>query len=198
MSRRFINSLLFVVLAGLVVTIFVVRRQYTTKNTEWLPGMMAYVAYDSQSENPNYPDGKNLQPPVAGTIIRGFEPLPYRATPEDALRAGQELLSPLNPKDSITDLARGGVVFGNVCGPCHGAGGAGNGVIPQFGFPPPPSLFAENAMKMKAGQIFHIITYGQRNMPSLTSQIVRTDRWRVVEYVRSLQELSKKPNLAGK
>jgi mono/diheme cytochrome c family protein len=53
-------------------------------------------------------------------------------------------------------------------------------------------------MKMKAGQIFHIITYGQRNMSSLASQVVRADRWRVVEYVQSLQELSKKPNLAGK
>jgi mono/diheme cytochrome c family protein len=198
MSRRFINAVLLIVLVGLVMTIFIVRRQYPTKNVEVLPGMVTYVAYNSQSENPNYLDGKTLQPPVAGTVVRGFEPLHYKANPEDALRAGRELRSTLNPSDSVADLSRGAFVFGNICKPCHGAGGAGNGIIPQLGFPPPPSLFAENAMKMKAGQIFHIITYGQRNMPSFASQVMRADRWRVGEYIRSLQELSKKSNLAGK
>lgn len=198
MSSKFINAVLLIALVGLVMTIFLVRRQYTTKNIELLPGMVTYVAYNSQSENPNYVDGKTLQPPVAGTVVRGFEPFPYKAAPEDALRAGQALRSPLNPKDSIEDLSRGAFVFANICKPCHGPGGTGNGIIPQLGFPPPPSLFAENAMRMKAGQIFHIITYGQRNMPSFASQVVRADRWRVVEYVRSLQEQSKKPNLAGK
>jgi mono/diheme cytochrome c family protein len=181
-----------------VGTIFIVRRQYPTKNVELLPGMVTHVAYAAQSENPNYLDGKTLQPPVAGTVVRGFGPLPYKATPEDALRAGKELHSILNPKDSVADLKRGAFVFGNICAPCHGAGGTGNGIIPQLGFPPPPSLFAENAMKMKEGQIFHIITYGQRNMPSFASQVVRADRWRVVAYVRSLQQFSQKPNLAGK
>jgi mono/diheme cytochrome c family protein len=198
MSLKFINAILLIILVGLVTTIFLVRRHFTTQNVELLPGMVKYVAYNSQSENPNYHDGKTLQPPVMGAVVRGFDPLPYKATPEDALRAGKELHSPLNPKDSAADLSRGAFVFGNICKPCHGPGGAGNGIIPQLGFPPPPSLLAENAMKMKAGQILHIITYGQRNMPSFASQVVRADRWRVVEYVRSLQELSKKPSLAGK
>jgi len=41
---------------------------------------------------------------------------------------------------------------------------------------------------MKGGQIYHIITYGQRNMPSFASQVVRADRWRVAAYIRSLQQ----------
>lgn len=55
------------------------------------------------------------------------------------------------------------------------------------GFPPPPSLFAENAVKMKDGQMFHVLSFGQANMASYASQISREDRWKVILYVRSLQ-----------
>ncbi len=188
MSIKSTNIVLFVVLVGLLATIYLVRRDYPTRNAEWLPGMVTYVAYNAQSANPNFTDGKTLQRPVEGTVVRGFEPLPYKATPEDAIRAGNELTSPLNSKDSTADLERGAVVYANICKPCHGAGGAGDGVIPQHGYPPPPSLLAENARKIKDGQIFHIITYGQRNMPSFATQVVRQDRWKVVKYIRSLQE----------
>jgi mono/diheme cytochrome c family protein len=198
MSLKTVNLILIVVLIVLVGTIFLVRRDYTTRNIQVLPGMVTYVAYNAQSANPNFPDGKTLQRPVPGAVVSGFEPMDYSATPEDAVRAGLELKSPLNPKDSVADLERGAMVFANICKPCHGASGAGDGIIPQRGFPPPPSLFAENAMKLKDGQIYHIITYGQRNMPSFAAQVVRSDRWRVVKYIRSLQEQSKKSKVASK
>lgn len=35
--------------------------------------------------------------------------------------------------------------------------------------------------------MFHVLTYGQANMPSYASQVDREDRWRVIEYVRQLQ-----------
>lgn len=198
MSRIVVNSALLVVLIVLVGTIFDVRRNYSTRNIDFLPGMVAHIAYTAQSANPNYADGKTLQPPVAGSLVRGFAPLIYKATPEDAIRAGEELHSPLNPQDSTADLERGAFVFANICRPCHGAGGTGNGVIPQRGFPPPASLLAESATKLKDGQIFHITTYGQRNMPSFASQVVRLDRWRVIMYVRTLQAQSPQSNLANK
>lgn len=198
MSLKTVNLILIVVLIVLVGTIFLVRRDYTTRNIQVLPGMVTYVAYNAQSANPNFPDGKTLQRPVPGAVVSGFEPMGYSATPEDAVRAGLEVKSPLNPKDSVADLERGAMVFANICKPCHGASGAGDGIIPQRGFPPPPSLFAENAMKLKDGQIYHIITYGQRNMPSFAAQVVRSDRWRVVKYIRSLQEQSKKSKVASK
>lgn len=198
MSIRLINSILIVVLAILVGTIFLVRRDYPTRNVELLPGMVSHVSYNAQSTNSNFADGKTLQRPVAGTIVRGFSPLPYNVTPEDAIRAGEELRSPLAAKDSTADLQRGATVFANVCSPCHGAGGKGDGVIPRHGFPPPPSLFAENAMKMKDGQVFHIITYGQKNMPSFATQVVRQDRWRVVKYIRTLQQQPIQKSIAAK
>jgi mono/diheme cytochrome c family protein len=191
MSVKLINAILLVVLAVLVGTIFLVRRNYPTRNVEILPGMVSYVAYNAQSSNPNFGDGKTLQRPVEGTVVRGFAPLPYKATPEDAIRAGQELGNPLNSKDSTSDLERGAFVYTNICKPCHGAGGAGDGLIPQKGFPPPPSLLAENARKLPDEQMFHLITYGQRNMPALETQVTRKDRWRAVKYIRLLQQQQK-------
>lgn len=194
MTTKGTNIVLLLILIIMMGTIFLVRRDYSTRNVELLPGMVSYVAYRPQSPNLNFPD----RTPVEGTVVRGFEPLPYTATPEDALRAGLELSNPLDPKDSTADLARGAFIFGNACQPCHGATGAGDGAIPQRGYPPPPSLFAENAMKLKDGQIFHIITFGQRNMPALAAQVVREDRWRVVKYIRSLQDKSKQANVASR
>jgi mono/diheme cytochrome c family protein len=39
---------------------------------------------------------------------------------------------------------------------------------------------------MKDGQLFHIITFGQGNMPSYAAQVDRDDRWKVVRFVRGL------------
>jgi mono/diheme cytochrome c family protein len=59
--------------------------------------------------------------------------------------------------------------------------------VTQRGFPPPPSLLAEHALQMKEGQMFHVLTFGQNNMPSYASQISREDRWNAIAYVRMLQ-----------
>jgi mono/diheme cytochrome c family protein len=198
MSVKVLNMVLLIFLAFMIVVIFFVRRDYTTRNLELLPGMVSYVAYRPQAPMPDHPREKSFPPIVEATVARGFEPLPYKPTPEDALRAGQELRSPLNPADSTADLARGAYVFTNICTPCHGTNGAGDGVMAQRGFPPPPSLVAENAMKMKDGQIFHLITYGQRNMPGFASQVMREDRWRVVKFIRSLQEKFKQASVAAR
>ncbi len=195
MSIKILNGFLLLLLAIIVGSIVVVQRNYTDRNFEWLPGMFRYVAYTPQSPNSNFIDGTTAQPPVAGTVVRTFEPILYKATPEDAIRAGKELANPL--KDDDANRGRGAKVFATVCSPCHGAGGNGDGLIPQHGFPPPPSLFAEHAMKMRDGQMFHIMTFGQKNMPSFASQVLRDDRWRVVTYIRSLQEKKKPTATAG-
>jgi mono/diheme cytochrome c family protein len=40
---------------------------------------------------------------------------------------------------------------------------------------------------MKDGQLFHVLTYGQNNMPSYASQLSRDDRWNAILYVRTMQ-----------
>lgn len=186
MRAAVVNSVLVVLLAVLLVLHWMLTPDPARRNIEVLPNMAASVAYDSFSPNPNFADHKTLREPVGGTVVRGYMPLHYAATPADALRAGRELVSPIHNNDSRA-LARGAVVYGNYCEPCHGPAGKGDGIVAQRGFPAPPSLLAPHARKLPDGQIFHILTFGQNTMPSYASQIERADRWAAIAWVRSLQ-----------
>lgn len=149
-----------------------------------LPGMVASVPYDAYDPNPALPSGKTLQSPPEGTVPLGFAPFPYGPGPEEAARAGRELVNPLAPTEA--DLLRGKQVFETVCSVCHGPKGEGDG--PIIGrFPNPPSLLAQRAKELPDGRVFHVITRGQGIMPSHALQVVPRDRWRVVLHLRALQ-----------
>ncbi|MBM4166242.1 MAG: cytochrome c [Ignavibacteria bacterium] len=186
MSHKKGNIILFCLLLLVVASAWFFRREYILRNKEFLPGMLYSVPFESQSANPNFRDKKTLQLPAEHTIARGFLPVHFQATPEDAIRAGEELINPFSETEK--GLTRGAFVFSTFCTPCHGNSATGDGSVTKKGFPPPPSLFADKALKMKDGQMFHILTYGQANMPSLASQISFDDRWKVILHVRSLQK----------
>ena len=185
MRRAALNTSLFAATLLLLGLNWALQPDAGGRNFEFLPDMAASVPYDTYAANPNFADGMTLRPPVEGTIIRGQMPLHYRASKEDAERAGRELTTPA-VADART-LARGAFVYATYCETCHGPAGLGDGFVAKRGFPAPPSLLAPRATNMADGQIFHIVTYGQANMPSYASQISRDDRWRTVEYVRKLQ-----------
>ena len=52
---------------------------------------------------------------------------------------------------------------------------------------PPPSLHALRATQMPDGELFHVLTYGQGNMPAYAAQMTRDERWMVLLHVRDLQ-----------
>lgn len=185
--RNALNVFLLIVLVAVLAVNWVIRHDPAQRNFELMAAMVNSVAAEAQAENTAIEGGNTSLQPVAGTIARGYIPLHYGATPEEAKRAGEALASQLAADDSKA-LDRGAVVYGNFCAVCHGPAGMGDGTVTTRGFPPPPSLFAENAMNMKDGQIFHLITYGQKNMPSYTAQVSRDDRWNVILYIRSLQK----------
>jgi mono/diheme cytochrome c family protein len=123
------------------------------------------------------------QPPL-GTIKRG-ELFPY-TVPNDSngLLVGSNAvvnpLDPLTPADSI-ETAR---LFNINCAICHGVKGEANGPIaPKVGGV--KSIIAA-APGYSDGRIFHIMTYGQGNMGSYASQLDRKQRWRIVQYIRTL------------
>lgn len=186
MGRVVLNGFLLLAVLGSVGATWIFSSDPAKPNFEFLPQMAHSPRYNAFAPNPNFANGTTLQRPEPGTIARGFMPLHYAATPQDALRAGEELSIPLDP-GNVRARERGAFVFSNFCALCHGAGGAGNGPVPQRGYPPPPSLLAEHALKMKDGQLFHVLTYGQNNMPPYASQLSREDRWNVILYVRTVQ-----------
>jgi mono/diheme cytochrome c family protein len=223
------------VLAVLLVIVVIATSQsgvdYSKPNIEILPDMKYTPAWTAFESNPNFPDGRTMQAPVAGTIARDQMPLYFAATKEDAVRAGEELENPVgmdaietiitaeqesaveepsketepSPQEqAVQDQAaqhealvrdrfaasveRGGEVYRVFCISCHGPKGAGDGPVPQRGFPPPPSMLTGKSPQMKDGQLFHILTYGQGSMSSFAAQLARKQRWDVINYVRDLQK----------
>ena len=187
MNRQLINVLLLFVLLVAVGIVLASRRDPAMPNYEFLPEMAHAPRYNAFSPNPNLANGMTLQPAVPGAIPRGFLPLHYQATPADSLRAGAELKNPFSYDDGRA-LDRGMFVYVNFCQTCHGPLGLGDGPVTQRGFPAPLSLIASHAVEMKDGQMFHIVTYGQKNMASYATQVSRDDRWKVILYVRALQK----------
>jgi len=183
-----LNLFLLMLLGGVLGLCWSTGRDVTRPNYESIiEGQMRHSpAYDSFAPNPNFPDGLTLRVAPAGTIARGHMPLPYQAMPEDAVRAGLELRNPFSEKDEPRQK-RGAAVFSNYCQVCHGPMGWGDGPITQGGFPPPPSLIADRAVRMPEGQMFHVLTYGQGRMPAVAAQLSRNDRWCAILHVRQMQ-----------
>ena len=181
------NWALLIVVIGVLALNWGLESDPTQRNFEVLPGMVTAVSYESFTANPVLTGGMTLQTPPPGTIPRQHLPLHYEATPEDALRAGLELENPFAGDDAGA-VARGEFVFNTYCVTCHGASGVGDGPVASRGFPTPASLLAPNARTIADGRIFHVVTYGQGNMPGHASQIEPEDRWKVALWVRHLQQ----------
>jgi mono/diheme cytochrome c family protein len=189
MSNGALNCVLFLVFLGTLGLLWMAERDPAERNFDFLPNMVRSVASDTYSPSAQFADGKTLQLPQPGTIPRGLMPLHYRTVPEDAVRAGTELRNPFTAADAHA-RARGEFIFANYCKICHGPEGKGDGLLAQRGIPPPAALVAPKTVQLKDGQLFHILTYGQGNMPSHATQLAREDRWKVILHIRSLQRRS--------
>jgi mono/diheme cytochrome c family protein len=149
--------------------------------------MMTSVPYDAYDAHPSTPNGQTLMLPPEGTVPVGYEPDVYGPEEPEAIRAGEELINPIEPSPEALD--RGQRVFETICFVCHGPEGEGNG--PIIGrFPNPASLLSEHARSYPDGRIFHVITHGQGLMPSHAVQVLPADRWKVILHVRRLQAAS--------
>ena len=180
-----INFVLAALIALTALVNYFLQPDYSRPSWDFLPDMQYSPAYEAYSRNPSFADGRTLQEPVAGTLARGETPFHYQATPEDAARAGQELVNPINADDKAS-LDRGTHVYRVFCAVCHGATGAGDGPVAIRGVPALP-LSAGNSVEMKDGHLFHILTYGRGAMSSYAGQLTPHDRWCVIRYVRTLQ-----------
>lgn len=185
-NRGGLNLFLLVILVGILWLASGSGQRHDLRAYEFLPEMIFPVAAESFAATPELPGGTVEQNPVEGTIPRGRLPLHLEAGGSGAAEAGRELTNPLAAAAGA-DLERGEEVFRIYCQLCHGPGGEGNGPVARRGFPAPPSLLGANALGLADGQLFHIATVGQGNMPGHAAQIDPLDRWRAVLWVRRLQ-----------
>lgn len=84
-------------------------------------------------------------------------------------------------------LLRGQERFNIYCAPCHGRTGDGRGMIPQRGFPQPPSYHIQRLREAPVGHFFDVITHGYGIMFSYASRVDPRDRWAIAAYIRALQ-----------
>ena len=98
-----------------------------------------------------------------------------------------------NPiKGNEASLVNGKKIYTQYCVTCHGEKGKGDGIAAP-GLPRPPadhtSAFVQ---KQTDGALYWIITIGNNPMPSYKKTLASIDRWRVINYIRTLGKTSKK------
>ena len=159
---------------------------------EFMPNMYRSPSLETYGENTI--NGMNAQLPVEGTVARGhLSAFNYDETLEGYLLAGKEAVNPIENNEKTR--AEGKALYGMFCEHCHGETGAGDGTIKHAIYSAVPHYNDEKLLrragvpmnKLKAGHIFHAITYGLNAMGPHASQVTEEERWLIVNYVQ--QEL---------
>ena len=162
------------------------------------PQIEAYVDYGEIRDtlHPNLMHTMSARQPVEGTVpltdnVMNDMPYTIPNTNEGYEKAGEVLKSPFPQTKKI--VQEGEVIYNRFCIHCHGPKGDGDGpVVTNGGFPPPPS-YSKQLKDLPEGKMFHVITYGRNNMGSHASQLSKTDRWKVIAYVKTLQHPGSAP-----
>lgn len=140
---------------------------------------------DTYEASALFTNGSSARPFVEGSV-------PYMAegSPNDPALTGlgddgqPVAASPVEITQEL--VARGRERYGIYCAPCHGVGGASDSnLVKLYKFPKPPLLVGGN--ELTDGQIFDIITNGQKTMFSYAYRVKAPDRWAIVAYIRAMQ-----------
>ena len=135
-------------------------------------------------QNHFFSDGGASRPLPVDTIPREA---PREETPFYTGSSGGQLLQRLPVGLTRGLLERGRQRFDIFCAVCHGAGGYGDGMIVQRGFPPPPSFHIERLRSAPDGHFFEVITRGYGLMYPYGYRVAPADRWAITAYIRTLQ-----------
>ncbi|MCB9229477.1 MAG: c-type cytochrome [Deltaproteobacteria bacterium] len=130
----------------------------------------------------------NFLEPPEGSVARGSLFYPPDDKPED----WEKLRNPYAAGDAHEDMlaTEGAELYHNNCSPCHGKDADGQGSL-QDKFPPAPAINLATYLERSDGFFFHKITVGGPVMPPRDDQTTVDDRWKIIGYLRQLQNLSK-------
>lgn len=139
-----------------------------------------------------FSDGAASRTPPDHTLARGQL---HDDEHFDTGKVGAEYAALFPTPVTRAQLERGRERFDIFCSVCHGISGAGDGIVVQRGFPPPPSLHIDRLRAAPPGYLFEVITQGRGLMYSYASRVSVADRWAIIAYIRALQ-LSRHASLA--
>ena len=153
----------------------------------------------NNSENRKDIIKSNQRIPAAHTVARRFYSgqarnqvartlFVYENIPADsAALAGKILASPIEKNEA--NLKEGEVLYNRYCQHCHGKEGKGDGKVAAM-YKGVPNYSSGATATLPEGHIFHVITHGIRRMWPHGSQINPEDRWKIVQFVQTLQKPS--------
>jgi mono/diheme cytochrome c family protein len=118
-----------------------------------------------------------LPPPSSSIPIEGPVSIPGMGAPENPV-----------PGDEAS-IVRGGELYAIHCQMCHGQTGEGTGPIAAFLVKYKPANLTTDVVQAKSdGSIFMTITNGlDGRMPPLNENLTVSERWDVVNFVRTLK-----------
>jgi len=203
---------LIIFLAVVVIVAIAGRRGQTSSKPpiQIFPDMKWQPRFDAQHESGFYADARAARQPVQGTVPLGYTvPKAYYTTGANN-NALVERPGAFSDSPDYYDTGKFGGVYGdgipaeagvvnaalldrgrqrfNInCAPCHGATGAGNGMVKQLGLSTVANLHDTRIISMPDGQIFNTITNGKNTMGAYGSNITVEDRWAIICYLRALQ-----------
>jgi mono/diheme cytochrome c family protein len=165
--------------------------------------MVRQMKVRAQSPLNFFADGRGPRMPVNGTVPIGYE-MPkaqpigapeshsvagFSVGPDyiDTGKMGSNWGTGIPVPVTAELLQRGRERFNITCAMCHGATAAGNGIAKQHGLATVVTLQDDRIRKMADGEIFNTITNGKNTMMAYGPNIMVTDRWAIIAYLRALQ-----------
>lgn len=104
--------------------------------------------------------------------------------PASLAEAEKELKNPYPPSEQI--IAEGKLQYETYCAVCHGASGNGeNSLGPKF--IKVTDISAASYKEKNDAFFFYIITFGGANMPPYGDKTSAQERWKIVHFLRTLQ-----------
>lgn len=121
--------------------------------------------------------------PVDGSVAQGKKPFTIAKGNRD-LAKSVKMPIPY----SETSLFEGKAYYEIFCDHCHGEKGDGGGALVKKDlFLKPPAYNVGTTKDLSVGEIYYTIFYGKGMMGSHSSQITEEKRWKIVQYVQTLQ-----------
>lgn len=141
--------------------------------------------FEAYEETSFFPDHRSQRPLIDGVVARGH------LNEDEGFYTGKsegKLLKKIPVPVTKKLLERGRERFNIYCIVCHGAVGAGDGIVIRRGFKPIPTNFHSDKLRqIEDGHFFDVISHGFGVMQDYSMQIEPADRWAITAYIRALQ-----------